>query len=443
MEPSRHLSPDSLEHFALMPVSERRVLLRHVRECRRCSNEAARVWRLAGSMAARKPATSHVNLDSVLARVAEADAALRWERERAFVLFKEIEQHPQPRRQTIVRNSRRFWLWGFAELLLAKSRNGVFDDPAVALDLAELAVDVTQRVEVSHHGPALLADLRAQAFKALGNARRAVSDLRGAEEALLQAQEILASGSGDPLEFAQLDYCWGALRNLQRRFGEAIAHYDRAFAVYDRLGDTHEAARVLVGKAITVAKTDPHESIRLQRLALPLIDGEREPRLLLAAMHNFAIDLVDTGHPEEALRMLDDLRPTYERMGERIVLMRLRWIEAQAAMAMGNSALAEQAYLEIIGVCEKRELHYDRALASLELATLYAEQGRTAEIKKLALEMIPIFQALEIQRETTAALMLFRQAAETEAATLALIQHVAAFVKRAQHDPAASFSPPS
>jgi len=41
---------------------------------------------------------------------------------------------------------------------------------------------------------------------------------------------------------------------------------------------------------------------------------------------------------------------------------------------------------------------YDTALVSLEIATLYAEQGRTAELKRLAAGMLPIFSSLHIHR---------------------------------------------
>lgn len=164
---------------------------------------------------------------------------------------------------------------------------------------------------------------------------------------------------------------------------------------------------------------------------------------MLAAQHNLAVDLVDVGSPHEALLLLDTLRPLYSRLGERMNLLRLRWLEGQAAQALGQRDRAEAAYVEVIAGFQAHEIPYDAAVASLELATLYAEQGRTTEIKQLALEMLPVFQALEIQRETIAALILFRQAAEAETASLALIQHIAGFLKRAQHDPTARFSPPS
>lgn len=444
MNANQHLLPESIERFGSLSLSERRAFVRHLRTCGSCSAATATAWRLAGSVPVVERPPARFNLQSVLSRVADVEAALAWERERAPALLREIERHPVARRHTIVRNSRRFWLWGFAEHLLARSKDAVFDDPTNALELAELASEVADRLDEETYGATLLADFCARARMALGNARRVVSDLRGADDLLCEAQGFLDRGSGDPLAVAQLDYYRGALRSAQRRFPEAFHHFDRALGAYRRLGDRHQEGRALIGKATACSKNgDLDESIRLQLQALPLIDAEREPRLMLAAQHNLAVDLVDVGSPHEALLLLDTLRPLYSRLGERMNLLRLRWLEGQAAQALGQRDRAEAAYVEVIAGFQAHEIPYDAAVASLELATLYAEQGRTTEIKQLALEMLPVFQALEIQRETIAALILFRQAAEAETASLALIQHIAGFLKRAQHDPTARFSPPS
>ena len=44
----------------------------------------------------------------------------------------------------------------------------------------------------------------------------------------------------------------------------------------------------------------------------------------------------------------------------------------------------------------------DVALASMDLAVVYLRQGRTDEIKRLAVEMLTIFRSLHIHREAIA-----------------------------------------
>ena len=76
---------------------------------------------------------------------------------------------------------------------------------------------------------------------------------------------------------------------------------------------------------------------------------------------------------------------------------------------------------------------------SLELAALYLEQGRTAEVKTLAGQMERIFLDQGVHEEARKALELFRQAVELETVTLALVRSLVAYLYRAQHDPELRF----
>jgi len=62
----------------------------------------------------------------------------------------------------------------------------------------------------------------------------------------------------------------------------------------------------------------------------------------------------------------------------------------------------------------------------LDLSTVYAQQGDTAELKRLAAEMVPIFASRDVQPEALAALALFQTAAETEQVDRALLGRIAA-----------------
>ena len=48
---------------------------------------------------------------------------------------------------------------------------------------------------------------------------------------------------------------------------------------------------------------------------------------------------------------------------------------------------------------------YDAAIVSMDLALLYLRQRRTAELKTLAKEMLPIFRSQDVHREAVAALV--------------------------------------
>jgi hypothetical protein len=78
---------------------------------------------------------------------------------------------------------------------------------------------------------------------------------------------------------------------------------------------------------------------------------------------------------------------------------------------------------------------YDAAMASLDLAHVYNQQGRTAELRQLAEELQLIFEAKDLHREARAALLLFQEAIRKERVTAKLIRELAAYLKRARLDP--------
>jgi hypothetical protein len=92
------------------------------------------------------------------------------------------------------------------------------------------------------------------------------------------------------------------------------------------------------------------------------------------------------------------------------------------------------------------ETPYEVALVSLDLAALYAQQGRTEEMKRLAAGMMPVFSSLQIHREALAALTFWKQAVEAETSherISQLVAGVAAFLKRSRYDPELRFVAPA
>jgi len=84
-------------------------------------------------------------------------------------------------------------------------------------------------------------------------------------------------------------------------------------------------------------------------------------------------------------------------------------------------------------------MSYDVALALLEEAVLLLNEGRTAEVKALAGELTTVFESKGVHREALAALRLFQEAAEREAATAELARPVLGYLFRARHDEGMQF----
>jgi len=113
-------------------------------------------------------------------------------------------------------------------------------------------------------------------------------------------------------------------------------------------------------------------------------------------------------------------------------LVRVVWLEARVAAGQGQLERAVEGLEQIRQDLTARELPYDAARASLELAALYLEKGRSSEVRALARTMTWIFQAQGITREALAALTLFCDAAQRETATVELTRQVITELERAK-----------
>jgi len=393
-------------------------------------------------------------LDRVFSRIATEEAGIEAARRRADVLFEELMQHPPAHQQLLIHNSARFRDRMLCERLLAASHDEGFREPARSEQLARIAVAVAERVadicpeaalDSSCPAPSdALAGLRARTWAQLGNALRIKSDLDGAAAAFRSADALMAAHPRlGLLDKARIFDLKASLCKDRRHFAEAARLLDRVITIYQRLGQSNLTGRALSQKAMLQFHTGDREGCMvLLRRALDLIDPHEDPRCYLNARHNLILALADDGKPREAFALLFHTRPLYLKLGDRMNLLRLRWLEGQVARGLHRLEQAETAFREVRSAFVEMGLEYDVALVSLDLATVFAEQGRATEMRRLAEEMLVFFESHQILPEAMAAFLVFCNAARMEQAGLALVQEVAAFLKQARHAPDLRFGPP-
>jgi tetratricopeptide (TPR) repeat protein len=366
-------------------------------------------------------------------RVLQGASEILEEIDHSAALLGEILAETTQDRRRLVEEQPRFRALMLCDLLLERSREAGFTDPAAALELAELGVLVSDRLDSGHYGERLVEDARARAWSHLANAFRISSDLRHAEEALQTAEEHHRQAGEDAYTGAEILSFKASLLNAQGRYEEAAALLDPVVGVYRDARDAHREGRTLIQKAAAVSYAGRHaEAIRLARRGLAKIDLFEEPRLLVAGRHNLIASLRGSGRHEEALKALSETRRLYLQLGERSPLVRLRWLEGKILRDLGRLEEAEAALREVRTELAQLRLGLDAALASLDLAMVFLERGETGELKRLAAEMIAVFESREDHQRAMAAFLLFQKAAETEQVTLVLLQEVASSLEQAQ-----------
>jgi tetratricopeptide (TPR) repeat protein len=452
-----HPSPEALERFILGQLStmEMRDVARHLLSgCCECQQVTSTLWEpedvfdepelVLGIESAEEETGDEYDqvLDRVLGKMVATEARVAEQKESAGRLFQELMQIPAARRQLLLSNTPRFWNRMLCELLVEESHKAGFEEPRQAIDLARLATSLADRLTVEQcEGQELHDGLRARAWAQLGNAFRVNADLVSAEESTAVAEAMLDEGRLTLLDKARVLALIATLRKDQQRLAEGLQIFDRVATIYRQLGQWGLLGRTLLQKGLIFAEAgDVEAEMKLLRQALDLIDPEADPRLFLMARHNLIRALNDSGRSREAFALLFHTRPLYLKMGDRVSLLRLRWLEGLVAFGLNRLEQAEVAFREIREGFMELGLSYEVALTALDLAGVYIARGRSAEVLRLAEETLAIFQAHNRHQGALAALLVFSSAAKVDQAGMDLLKEVSSFLKRARHNPDLRFT---
>jgi tetratricopeptide (TPR) repeat protein len=349
----------------------------------------------------------------------------------APILWERLAELPYPEQIRELEEREDLHLWGLCQLLLKQSRAASFSDPSKAVELANLALRVVRHLGASYD-PNWVLDLRARCFAYLGNARRVLGELRSADDAFLKAEDCLSrSTSGNQEIQAEVWDLKSSLRRAQRRFDEALELADRALYLHRELGNLGKTGRSLLQKAkILEEKGDLPGAIQILRTAAADFHSREEPRLLAYMQCNLMGCLTFAEEFEEAERILLELRDPFRDLAQPLDLVRFRWMEGLIDLGLGRLGPAEAAFREVQREFLERRMGYDAALVSLDLARLYAQEGCVDDLKRLASELMPIFESRDVHREALVTLVMFQRACEEERLTVELARQLAAHLRR-------------
>lgn len=436
-----HPNDLALEELYLSQSDEHRALLTHLVRCTRCCELFREI---IDQPRGGTDSTYEEAIQRVEGTIAAREKVLVRERAEAPALFVEMMKLSWEQQRLLIRNSPRFRTWGLFELLIERAAEIAVNDPAASEGLGFLGLDLAERLDPIHYCVGAIQDLQARAWAYIANARRLKSDFRRAEEAFLKAESYLAKGSQDPVERALCLDLRSSLLRAQRRFDEALKTLSEAASIFRQHGHSHRAGRSLV-KMSTVhhCAGDLTGAIPLLFKALRLIDPEKEPRLLLSAHHNLIDDLAEAGRFIEAQKLYRQTLPLYRDYPDASTQNRRKWVKGKISLGLGQMQRAESLFLVAREGFIADGVSYDVALISLDLALIYARQGRITDLKRVAEEMLPIFSSLQIEREALVALAFLRQALDAEEASVEVVSRVADFFRRAQYDPALRFEAPA
>jgi tetratricopeptide (TPR) repeat protein len=423
----------------LLPVLRR---LRSVAEGRSAppSEKAAEIARAVGSaveavLCLEEPYRLAQEPEAVEPPVSPPQAADRLLGE---ALWAQLKGRTHSARLALVEESPSYQCWALAERLCAESIQMAAGEPRQVLELAELALRVAERVAGESAWLALLAGY---VWAHLGNARRVAGDLPGAENAFSQAWKLWEAGAAANtglLDGSRLLDLEASLLRARRHFSAALERLNQALA-WHMVGAGR--GRILLNKGYTLETMGSYEAaVETFQEATSWIDREREPRWYFGLRFNFTACLCHLDRYEEAEAALPELRALTALPEQAMDRIRVGWLAGRVAGGLGRSAEGIEALEAVRAQFAEKSLRYDEALVSMELASLYLQQGRTAEVKALVAAMEPVFRGQQVHVEARKALALFRRAVELETLSAELVRRLIAYLYRAQHDPELRFA---
>ncbi len=440
-----HPSPAEMSAFASgeLPLKLSSEVLRHLlRGCEICLAAAPAAFEVHPAAVSTRPDGEDAYdaaIDRATAKALKYEKSWRRKDERSRQIVARLEAGGPLALEGLSRNDRGLPL---VEALLERSWAVRHDDPAQMVDFARLATLAARDLDAPEIGAEQVADIQCRAWAELANALRVSEDLDGAEENFDKAYELYRQGSGDKLLLAHMLDLLSSLYRARRRFEQARTTLCLVYTLYLQHGQKHLAGRALLSMGIfTFYSGEPESAIRLLQQGLELVDERRDPDLVFSAVHNQLAFLADCGRFEEARKTLFLNRWRYEQAGGRINQLKLQWLEGRIDAGLGKLARAEQTFREVREGFEQAELGYQAALAALDLATVLLRLQRSREARETVLNAAEVFRALRIQREVLAAVQLLRETFELGLGTVAFLEDVLVFLRRAEHDLDARFAP--
>jgi len=130
----------------------------------------------------------------------------------------------------------------------------------------------------------------------------------------------------------------------------------------------------------------------------------------------------------------------YRRFDDAPTRLRRLWVQVRSPAASGGSEASE-----LFGGCARGSSSWGSATTrpwrrSTSPGSRPGSAGRGGQAP--GLRDAPIFRSRDVHREAIAALIVFQRAAASEQATQALVEELAAYLRRAANQPGLPFEPP-
>jgi tetratricopeptide (TPR) repeat protein len=421
-----HLSRHELERFRAnrAGMAERHRTFSHLLSgCERCCAVARDVF-----------FPEHVDYTPMFERMeaifAQTEMGVRAERRRGDELWKLLEPLDATQRLLWVKNDPRLYTWGLYARVLAEAREAMRRDANEAVGLAYLGWMIAQRLDPAIYGDIHVRDFQGAATSLLGNAKRVYGDLRGAQDDLDRAEELLNLGTGDLLERAYLLSVRASLKTDLGCFEDAAVLLRRAAACARQMNDRQLEGKYLIAWSSSIGWLHPERGLTLAKRGLSRLQPGVDLHLELGGRHLQALWLNELGRTAEARELLESWRPLYEEFSDPVTTGRLLRLEGILSRDEGRLDVAERSFRGLMELYEQHNFDFDLALAALDLAQVLSLEGRLAEATELLGRLYPLLETWRLNADILRSWLILQEAVKRNAVQNRMFRDLAMTLRR-------------
>lgn len=421
-----HLTRHELERFRINrsgPVEKRKVLAHLMAGCPPCRETARDLF------FPRKLDYTRV-FERLEAAFSDAETALRAERRRGEELWRLLEPLDATQRLLWVKNDPRLHIWGLYNLLLNEGKKVLRHDRSAAAGLYHLAWMIAQKLDPEVYGDTRVRDFQGTAATQLGNAKRLYGDLRGAEEDLARAEELLELGTGDLLEKACLLGIRATLKSDLGYFEDAAALFQQAVSCAHQMGDQHLEGTYLIAWSSSTGWVDPERALELAKDGQAKLEPGADPHLELGARHLQAVWMGEMGQTDLARRMLETCRPLYVRYSDPVTQGRLLRLEGHLARNEGRLEESERSFRGLVALYERHDFDFDLALAGVELSEVLSLRGNVTEAAEILRGLYPLLEGWKLHVDILRSWLVLQEAVQRNAVQEQMFRELAMTLRR-------------
>ncbi len=279
---------------------------------------------------------------------------------------------------------------------------------AAALDLAEALLESAAAIPSAD-------SLTLEALVEVANSRRRLGDLGGAEKLITAVRRALIYTPVDPLVEARIYAVAASLAHNLRETRRALRRARKAYRIYRDIGQRDLECDLLTLMALLHGDSEaPESGLVVAHSAVRLAEDLGDPLRAVGAVNNVIYLLVELKLWEPASHYLSIAEPLYRSKGTPRNRTQGAWLRCRIAHGLGDLDVALEGLQAVSERLAGEGAAWEYAIARLHLSLVHADAGRWDRITPIALDLLPLLEAMGASTTALATIRLCAEARKRE-----------------------------